>query len=249
MGFKQTDVEELLTQTGRRCCLCGKLHLIQVHHIVPQEEGGTDDITNAIPLCPNCHDEVHRARASGSTTRSYSVQELKLHRAAAIERSRNYDDRLEELIKILEFRAAAIERDLQNCYRVEVAHCLPKFLSLHKEHIAALRRRDYVLAHEILQEINRLSYSLETSEVGLLRKPGLDYAMLSSEHYSRGALMCGYVAGDLRRESKRYQGERALNWIHPRFQEWIRLPGAPEAVEERYLRLFLSPSSLGPFPV
>lgn len=71
MAFKQDEVEKLLADTGRRCCLCGTLHKVQVHHITPLNEGGTDDIDNAIPLCPNCHDEVHGGPGYGRTTRTY----------------------------------------------------------------------------------------------------------------------------------------------------------------------------------
>lgn len=44
---------------------------MQIHHIAPQNEGGTDDIDNAVALCPNCHDEVHGGRGYGRTTRTY----------------------------------------------------------------------------------------------------------------------------------------------------------------------------------
>jgi len=39
--------------------VCNRLHGVQVHHIVPRHQGGSEDASNAIPLCPNCHDEVH----------------------------------------------------------------------------------------------------------------------------------------------------------------------------------------------
>jgi uncharacterized coiled-coil protein SlyX len=29
---------------------------VDIHHIVPQADGGSDDIDNAAPLCQNCHD-------------------------------------------------------------------------------------------------------------------------------------------------------------------------------------------------
>lgn len=87
MAFKKKEVEELLAKTGRRCCICGLLHRIQVHHIIPMEEDGSDDIDNAITLCPNCHDEVH-SYAPGRTTRKYSVSELKLQRQETIERAK-----------------------------------------------------------------------------------------------------------------------------------------------------------------
>ncbi len=84
MGFKQSDVDKLLADTGRHCCICGILHNIQVHHIIPKEDGGSDDIENAIPLCPNCHDKVHIKYSKGRTTRAYTPNELKLHRERTI---------------------------------------------------------------------------------------------------------------------------------------------------------------------
>jgi hypothetical protein len=37
------------------CCLCRSLG-VEIHHIVPQAEGGSDDPGNAAPLCPSCHE-------------------------------------------------------------------------------------------------------------------------------------------------------------------------------------------------
>lgn len=85
MGFKPTEADKLLSDTGRRCCICGTLHKVQLHHIVPKEDGGADDIDNAIALCPNCHDEVHSRYSSGRTTRTYTANELKLHRQRTID--------------------------------------------------------------------------------------------------------------------------------------------------------------------
>lgn len=81
MSFNAAEAEKLLVDCGRRCCICGRLHRVQVHHIVP----GDDDIENGIPLCPNCHDEVHDKYSPGRTTRSYKPTELKLHRKRTIE--------------------------------------------------------------------------------------------------------------------------------------------------------------------
>jgi hypothetical protein len=38
-----------------RCCLCHK-PFVEIHHIVPQAEGGADELDNAAPLCSSCHD-------------------------------------------------------------------------------------------------------------------------------------------------------------------------------------------------
>jgi len=38
-----------------RCCVCHDIG-VEVHHIVPQAEAGSDDAENAAPLCPSCHE-------------------------------------------------------------------------------------------------------------------------------------------------------------------------------------------------
>lgn len=85
MPFNSEEVAQLLVNTGRRCCICQLLHMVSVRHIVPSNEGGTNDIDNAIPLCPLCHDCVHSVYAAGRVTRSYTPYELKLHRQRTID--------------------------------------------------------------------------------------------------------------------------------------------------------------------
>jgi len=81
MAFDKGEAEQLLADCGRHCCICGLLHSIQVHHIVP----GDDTIENGIPLCPNCHNEVHAGYSPGRTTRAYTPEELKRHRKRTID--------------------------------------------------------------------------------------------------------------------------------------------------------------------
>lgn len=40
------------------CWRCGCMRACQKCHIVPQSLGGTDDVSNLIPLCAQCHDEM-----------------------------------------------------------------------------------------------------------------------------------------------------------------------------------------------
>lgn len=77
------------------CAICRRRHGVQVHHIVPRLEGGSDDISNAIPLCPNCHDVVHRATGSTTLTRAYTPAELRQHLRLTVEHARTAgpDDR------------------------------------------------------------------------------------------------------------------------------------------------------------
>lgn len=57
MPFSEKDKLEVKHKSAFRCCMCENFTpSIQIHHIIPQEEGGADDIDNAAPLCALCHD-------------------------------------------------------------------------------------------------------------------------------------------------------------------------------------------------
>jgi len=55
MPFSESVKTEVRKQAQFRCCLCHSLG-IEVHHVLPESEGGADDIDNAAPLCPSCHE-------------------------------------------------------------------------------------------------------------------------------------------------------------------------------------------------
>jgi len=47
-------------QAGR-CYVCGFDYepILETHHILPQKSGGSDEPTNLVRLCPNCHRLTH----------------------------------------------------------------------------------------------------------------------------------------------------------------------------------------------
>jgi hypothetical protein len=55
MDFPENIKREVKERAAFRCCRCQSIG-VHVHHIVPQEDGGSADIDNAAPLCPSCHD-------------------------------------------------------------------------------------------------------------------------------------------------------------------------------------------------
>ncbi len=55
MPFSESIKEEVKRKAAFRCCRCQQIG-VDVHHILPEKNGGTNDINNAAPLCPNCHD-------------------------------------------------------------------------------------------------------------------------------------------------------------------------------------------------
>lgn len=46
---------EVLRRDCRRCQVCSKEHSAQVHHVIPRSKGGTNDLTNLMTLCGQCH--------------------------------------------------------------------------------------------------------------------------------------------------------------------------------------------------
>ena len=53
--FSEAVKLEVKKKAAFRCCRCQSIS-VQVHHIIPQKDGGSDDIDNAAPLCSSCHD-------------------------------------------------------------------------------------------------------------------------------------------------------------------------------------------------
>lgn len=60
MPFPPRVKNQALLWSDRHCCLCKKScgPDIEVHHVQPQQKRGSNDITNAIPLCYDCHARV-----------------------------------------------------------------------------------------------------------------------------------------------------------------------------------------------
>jgi len=45
---------------GFKCRVCGAEDNLQVHHIVPGSDGGTDRLSNVMTLCKSCHQKHHK---------------------------------------------------------------------------------------------------------------------------------------------------------------------------------------------
>lgn len=43
----------------KKQCVCGKRTELELHHKKPISEGGSDDISNMIWLCKDCHKKIH----------------------------------------------------------------------------------------------------------------------------------------------------------------------------------------------
>ena len=56
MPFSDKVREEVSKKAAFRCCRCQNIG-VEVHHLIPEGKGGSNEIENAAPLCAKCHDD------------------------------------------------------------------------------------------------------------------------------------------------------------------------------------------------
>lgn len=67
---RPSNREEMEEKLGCTCVNCGSDLDIEYHHIVPLKLGGSNRLTNIVPLCYVCHKIAHGARNIRRTCRS-----------------------------------------------------------------------------------------------------------------------------------------------------------------------------------
>jgi hypothetical protein len=87
MAFSPDEVSVLLAQSHRRCCVCHRFCGVKIEtdHIVPIEDDGSDCIENAIPVCFECHAEIHSYNDKHPRGRKFLPEELQLHKKQWLE--------------------------------------------------------------------------------------------------------------------------------------------------------------------
>jgi hypothetical protein len=96
MGFIRDEVGALLVQVHRRCCICHRYCGVKIEtdHIVPRDEGGGDEIENAIPVCFGCHAEIHSYNDRHPRGRKFQPNELRAHKAQWIQTCADHPEML-----------------------------------------------------------------------------------------------------------------------------------------------------------
>ncbi len=100
MPFDEKIRIKTLIWCDRHCCWCKKACgvNIEIHHIIPEEKGGSDDLENAIPLCFDCHSEVERYNVKHPKGTKYKKEEL------IARREQVYDEYTRHLVPPIEYR-------------------------------------------------------------------------------------------------------------------------------------------------
>jgi len=57
--LNQSEKNNLMDKVGNKCEYCRDLYTLDVHHILPRSEGGSNKQSNLIVLCSKCHRMAH----------------------------------------------------------------------------------------------------------------------------------------------------------------------------------------------
>ncbi len=82
MPFRPNVREHALVAAARHCCVCHRYKgvKVEVHHIVPESRGGTNDLDNTIALCFDCHTDAGHYNPGHPRGTKFSPEELRLAR-------------------------------------------------------------------------------------------------------------------------------------------------------------------------
>jgi len=82
MSFSAAVRERALVASARHCCVCHRYKgvRVEVHHIVPEEAGGSDHFDNAIALCFDCHADAGHYNPKHPRGTKFSKNELRRQR-------------------------------------------------------------------------------------------------------------------------------------------------------------------------
>lgn len=96
MVFTELLKKEVRKRCHMRCCLCHELG-VEIHHIVPQEQGGPDSPDNAAPLCPTCHERY----GANPEKRKFIREARENWYSICDQRYRSDSGKIDELYKLL----------------------------------------------------------------------------------------------------------------------------------------------------
>jgi hypothetical protein len=78
---------ELFTEAGFRCAVptCRDLLVLDLHHIYEVAEGGGNEVSNLIALCPTCHGLYHRGHIPRSSVFAWKSMLVAINRGFDLE--------------------------------------------------------------------------------------------------------------------------------------------------------------------
>lgn len=144
MGFSENIKLNIRKRAHFKCCICQRPY-VEIHHIIPEADGGENTEENAAPLCPWCH-EIY---GNDSKKRKYIQQA----RDAWYERCAKYNSLDSEKIDKIasQLNEKATKKDLENAV-VEIHDLLVSIIN-----------KPNRTTKELVQEISDVSAAISTT--------------------------------------------------------------------------------------
>ncbi len=74
LDLSKRTISKILKRSKKGCSICGwNKASCDIHHIVHRKHGGTNDNSNLIVVCPNCHREIHEHNPPASELQEKSI--------------------------------------------------------------------------------------------------------------------------------------------------------------------------------
>lgn len=130
-------MEEVL----RRCAKCGiGRRWLHRHHIIPKSQGGSNDSSNILQLCANCHEDEHGGRfggAVGGNRTAHTPQAEAKRSATMLELWKDPDFRARHLKGLREGQAKVDQKTKGERIR---AAWTPERRAAHAQHLSEIRK-------------------------------------------------------------------------------------------------------------
>ncbi len=94
MDFSEKTKLEVKHKAMFQCCRC-KVCGVDIHNITPIKDGGTKDISNAAPLCQNCHDQL-----GDNPSKRKEIKQMRDHWYKIVENM--YSNKTDSLLPLIE---------------------------------------------------------------------------------------------------------------------------------------------------
>lgn len=172
MAFSETIKKQVRRNSHFACCLCKSIG-VEIHHIVPQEEGGQDTADNAAPLCPSCH-EMYGANP---TKRKFIIEARDHWFEICATRYSGYPGSIKEIKEKL--GKVATKEDVERIVLKNSSHISDRSNHFLWEHLKySFEREDFIhplIVQELLGCISDVGQTITSVDIGLANRSNRFY--------------------------------------------------------------------------
>jgi len=143
----------ILIASKHQCSIC-QVNTIEVHHIKPVSEGGTNDLENLMVVCPNHHTEYHQGK--------FTMEQMRTYRTQWLQKCKVFLEvglPTEQLTKDREV-ASDLPLDKKIQFIEESAHCIVETISVDEDRLSLFYRTPATSISEITKNVITLSQLL-----------------------------------------------------------------------------------------